>query len=535
MAGHSKKRASQTSSELSKGSSSSSRSKSLEKGSRAPSSYKLSDSIKTQEPLPVSWKKLKRRWPWLKQLHQTQRKGVKAANSVSGFAALFEQRTGKTWVTCALLCVERKVNHEVLLVGPLTNLESTWKKNLQERCDWFTIHRDLESYDKDKKANPTGHRILLLNPEQVTPIRDKLKRRKWDRFIWDEAQRLKNRSSQSSRDASIIGPSAKRRLALTGTPIDENPKDLWALMRFVEPRCLGTGWGDFEDYFIEKPDIDLSKPMRAMQRQRMMLRAQIAKRKAPMRKDRLQEFSDRVSLNVKRITKEQMGIVRANTHSCLFDLDPPELVKYRQLEKTMVVKVKKQTIVTPLKITQIGKLQQMTGGHIKNEDGETIKIGTSKKKELKRLIEKHAPDDRLVIFCKFVWEVHMIEKMIRKMGYHHIAKLWGKIKDLKRDKRRTNMLLAFQRGEFDVMICQQRTGGVGVDLYMARKFFVYSMGHSYIDYDQMLSRGDFIHQAEPADFFFVTARGTIDSDILSSVARKKSITQLFYDRLQRQP
>jgi hypothetical protein len=57
------------------------------------------------------------------------------------------------------------------------------------------------------------------------------------------------------------------------------------------------------------------------------------------------------------------------------------------------------------------------------------------------------------------------------------------------------------------------------------------MGHSFIDYDQMLSRGDFLEQDEPAEFFFLMARESIDTDIDNSVEVKKSITDAFYDRL----
>lgn len=481
------------------------------------------------------WKRLSKLYPWLLQLKKPQRRGAEAALSIDGFAALFEQRTGKTWVTGAVLTAERDLSHDVLLVGPLTNLESTWLKFLTENLPWYSVHRDLTAYDVDKKANPTGWRVLLLNPEAVTPIRDKLRRRKWDRFIWDEAQRLKNRTSQSSRDAALIAKSAKRRLALTGTPMDQNPKDLWAMMRFVEVKVYGDVWGEFEDFYLEKPNIDLDKPMGMIQRQKMQLASAIAKRKAPMRKDRLDHFADRSRLNVMRITKEDMGIERAKTTVHKFDLDPKEYRKYKQLEKTMVVKVKGNKIITPLKIVNMGKLQQMTGGHIKDEWGEEHRLGKSKRRALRSLINRNTTKgEPFVIFAKFVWEVHAIEKMIKDMGFKRVAKLWGKIKDIKTDKRRTNMLLGFQRGEFDVMICQQRTGGVGVDLYRARKFFVYSMGHSYIDYDQMLSRGDFLHQTEPAHFFFTAARATIDIDIITGVTRKKSITELFYDRLQRE-
>lgn len=486
----------------------------------------------------VSWKVLRKQYPWLKLLRRHQRRGVEAILSTDGFAALFAQRTGKTWVTGVVLTVERNVSLDVLLVGPLTNLESTWGKFLREKLPWYSVHRDLETYDAHRKKHPDQHRVLLLNPEQVTPIRDKLRRRKWDRFIWDEAQRLKNRTSQSSRDAAHIAKSAKRRLALTGTPMDLDPKDLWAIMRFVEVDALGDRWGDFEEHFLVKPNIDLDKKMGVIQRQKTMLAYQIAKRKAPMRADRLDEFADLVSPHVMRISKEDAGITAANVHKVKFDLDPQEDRRYRNLEKNMVVKIKGQVVKTPLKITQIGKLQQITGGYIKDEEGEVHWIGTTKRRVLRKLILEKLDGafgitEPFVVFCKYTHEVHMLHRILTRMNLGNGAKLWGKVKDLKRDKRRTNMLLGFQRGDFNWMVCQQRTGGVGVDLYRARKAFVYSMGHSFIDYDQMLSRLDFIEQFEPADFYLLMVRKSIDTDIVVSVERKKSITETFYGRLTR--
>jgi SNF2 family DNA or RNA helicase len=521
-----------------KASASSSKSKSLSPESLQTFNYRLSLSGARRGRLLVSWKALRKQYPWFKQLRRHQRRGVEAILSTDGFAALFAQRTGKTWVTGVVLTIEKDVSLDVLLVGPLTNLESTWGKFLRERLPWYSVHRDLKSYDEHRKKYPNKHRVLLLNPEQVTPIRDKLRRRKWDRFIWDEAQRLKNRTSQSSRDAAHIAKSAKRRLALTGTPMDLDPKDLWAIMRFVDINVLGDGWGEFEDHFLVKPSIDLSKKMGVIQRQKMMLAYQIAKRKAPMREDRLDEFAELVSPHVMRISKEDAGITPARVHKVRFDLDPQEERRYRKLEKSMVVKVKGQTIKTPLKITQIGKLQQITGGYIKDEDGEVHWIGTTKRRILRKLINEQIDGafgctEPFVVFCKYTHEVHMLYRILERMDLGPGAKLWGKVKDLKKDKRRTNMLLGFQRGDFNWMVCQQRTGGVGVDLYRARKAFVYSMGHSFIDFDQMLSRLDFLEQFEPADFFLLMVRKSIDTDIVVSVERKKSITETFYGRLTR--
>lgn len=509
-------------------STSGSKSKSRLKG--APRSYSLKRSQSTARlvPLPVSWKALRKQSPWLKQLRPHQVEGTEAIVSIDGFAALFEQRTGKTWVTGAVLEVERDITHDVLLVGPLTNLESTWGKFLAEKLPWYSVHRDLESFRKSNQP----HRILLLNYEALTPLVKKLRRMHWDRMVYDEAQRLKNRGSRSSRDAALMAESAERRLLLTGTPIDGNPRDLWAAMRFVKPSVFGTVWKTFAAEFLQEPTLDLKKKG-VIARQKEMMRYQIAKGKAPVRDDKLQEYADRIAPYTKRISKEQAGIERAKIHRVQFDLDPQELRQYRKLEKTMVVREGGKVIKTPLKITQIGKLQQITGGHIKDEDGDIHRVGTSKRRLLRRMIGKHVEEGQpFAVFCKYVFEVHELARMLERAGYGKGAILWGKVKDLKKDKRRTNMLLAFQRGEYPWIICQQRTGGVGVDLYRARKFFVYSMGHSYIDYDQMISRGDFLDQDEPADFFLLLARLTIDTDIASSVDRKKSITEAFYRRMQ---
>lgn len=402
------------------------------------------------------------------------------------------------------------------------------------------MFHDLKEYLTHQKEfvhqwGVRDHCILLLNYEAVTPILKSLRRVKWDRIIYDEAQRLKNRTSRSSRDAHLLSGSARFRLALTGTPMDLSPKDLWAILRFTSPTALGTVWKDFEDHFIEKPTIDLKKKMGMIQRQRMILANQIAKRKAPMRKDREEEFAERVAPHVMRVSKEDAGIEPARIHKVMFDLSDREERKYRDLEKNMIVKYRGTIVKTPLKIVKIGKLQQMTGGHIKDEEGEVHRIGSTKRRQLRDAIRSRVQGNKpFVVFCKFVWEVHLIAELIENMGYQRVAKLWGKVKDLKKDKKRTNMLLGFQRGKYNAMVCQQRTGGVGVDLYRARKFFVYSMGHSFIDFDQMISRGDFLDQTEAADFFLLMVRNSIDTDIYNSVRKKKSITEVFYDRLKRQ-
>jgi superfamily II DNA or RNA helicase len=530
----SRQRGYRTSSAVSAASSTASKSKSRVRVSPADFKWRHSTPIEEPAPLPVSLKALKKRLPWLKLLKPHQKRGAKQSISADGYALLFAQRTGKTWITGASLALGD--DRSVLLVGPKTNLKSTWLKFFAEKLPHFKVTYNIAEYREQRKLlGAEAYIVLLMHYEAVVPVVAKLRRIKWDRGVWDEAQRLKNRNSRSSKDAGLISKSCKRRLALTGTPMDLSPKDLWAIMKFVEPRVFGVNWGDFEDHFLEKPTFNPDgKKLGLIAQQKEYMRVQIAKRKAPMRKDREEEFAQLISKHVMRVSKEDAGMVGAKIIIKPFDLEGKQLRKYQQLEKTMILKHKGQVITTPLKIVQMGKLQQITGGHIKDEDGTTHTIGRCKERHLQRLIDRYADDEPFVIFVKFTWEVHMLADLLKRMGYHHVAKLWGKVKDIKTDARRTNMLLDFQNGKYDVMVCQQKTGGVGVDLYYARTAFVYSMGHSFIDYDQMLSRLDFILQQDQARFIFLPARSTIDIDIITGVGHKKSITEIFYDRLKQQ-
>ena len=60
----------------------------------------------------------------------------------------------------------------------------------------------------------------------------------FDMVILDEAQHIKNPDSENAQSAFSL--KAKRRLALTGTPVENSLADIWSLMNFLMPGYLGT-------------------------------------------------------------------------------------------------------------------------------------------------------------------------------------------------------------------------------------------------------------------------------------------------------
>ncbi|GAA5068185.1 DEAD/DEAH box helicase [Nocardia callitridis] len=77
----------------------------------------------------------------------------------------------------------------------------------------------------------TTYALLAKDVEQ-------LREQHWERIVLDEAQHIKNSNTRQSRAARSL--SARHRLALTGTPVENRLEELRSIMDFVMPKLLGS-------------------------------------------------------------------------------------------------------------------------------------------------------------------------------------------------------------------------------------------------------------------------------------------------------
>ncbi|KAF3930154.1 hypothetical protein ABW19_dt0208954 [Dactylella cylindrospora] len=97
------------------------------------------------------------------------------------------------------------------------------------------------TYTKDSPFHVlvTSYQLVVLDAQYFQRI-------KWQYMILDEAQALK--SSSSIRWKSLLGFSCRNRLLLTGTPIQNNMQELWALLHFIMP-TLFDSHDEFSEWF----------------------------------------------------------------------------------------------------------------------------------------------------------------------------------------------------------------------------------------------------------------------------------------------
>lgn len=471
-------------------------------------------------------KQLKSSLTVYEKLDDYQREAVDRAIERKTLAILFDQGTGKTWVSGGV--IERLCHHSqrcfsVMLIVPLSNKTTTWKKFFQEHLPQVTVFEDLHQF-----VQHSGHKAILLHIDQFAResgkrLTTQLRKHRYSCIILDEAQRIKQRSSAWSRNIAKLRYCSTHKLILTGTPMDDQPIDMWAQFRFLRPNVFGTRWKNFERDFLEPlPDDDLKKLKSARPgsfKFKMLMRAiQIRRGKRKFDMAKLPQFLERVSPWCVRITQDDLGWDKAVFHRIGVDLEPRQRRVYDELEHNLVARLPKTTIATPLKVTRLEKLRQICGGYLLDEDKNVHVVGHAKLERLITLI--HNSPLPVVVFCKYTAEVDAIVDHFERTSYV-VAKFSGKVSRGDRDE----IQLLFQKGRIDILVAQIKTGGVGIDLFRSHVAIMYSPVYSFIDFDQAIKRLKRRGQTRQVHIFLLFAKNTIDEDAFSAIVKKRSVTE----------
>lgn len=413
-----------------------------------------------------------------------------------------EQGTGKTWVTGGV--IERLLSDtlEVLLVVPLSNIETTWVEILS-KID-ITICRDWEEYKKT-----VCPKILLIHYEMLRALDRKITRRSWTYISFDESHKIKDRNSWQSRIASRKGlQKAKYKVILTGTPFDDikkDPQQLWAQFRFCRPSVFGTEWGPFDRRYLV--------PTGWCGKQRKF------------RKTRLARFLRLIEPYTIRVSQEEAlpHLKPIKYHWVPVQLLGRQRKLYEQLEEFEIIDEEDLLITGDLRIVKDGKLHQICGGFVFDDEGDLHHVGKAKLRKLRYMLKRLEPP--VVIFCKYLAEVDAIEKMLSGA---RVATVTGKNRKTRADVNRQ-----FQSGKLDYLIAQVRTGGIGVDLFRAHHGIFYSTTFSFIDFDQALKRLQRDGQLHQVHIWMIYAKYTIDRVVYDAALLKQDSSQMILEYFRR--
>ncbi len=150
-----------------------------------------------------------------------------------------EMGLGKTIQTIALINWMRRseAGLKVLLLVP-TSLVSNWERELANFGRGLQVCRFTGAGRDDRRDEAAAAEVLLTSYGTFQRDRAFHLGRRYDLVVCDEASLLRNPDGQLSRVVAKLD--AVRRLALSGTPIENRLEDLWSIFRFVAPGYLGA-------------------------------------------------------------------------------------------------------------------------------------------------------------------------------------------------------------------------------------------------------------------------------------------------------
>lgn len=415
--------------------------------------------------------------------------------------------------------------------GFKTTLIVCTKKGCNNWVKQFKIHSDLKDENildfsslstkgkisllKDKtklcskNAPKTNCSILICNYDSIwrEPFGSLLLKTPIDCVICDESHRIKTPSSKCSKFLSKLGKVVENRYLVTGTPLAENPTDIYAQYRFLDPAIFGTSLTIFRGRY---ENLDVARTAKVHYRV-------LDKTQPYINLDELQKKMFSVAFMAKSEVKlpKRLNIIQS------FKLGPEAIRCYKDVTKSGVVEFEEGTMTVENILSLSLRQQQITSGFLPifdedfNPAGEK-EIDNSKLEMLKELIEGLPKGEPVVIFAKFRKDLDNIRALCKSMniGYSEIS---GKC-DEEDD---------WQAGKSAILGIQYSSGSESITLTRAHYCIYYSLTYSLSQYRQSKKRIHRPGQEHKCIYYYLVAEidknKSIDRIIVDALIRKGDI------------
>ncbi|MCC6682359.1 MAG: SWIM zinc finger family protein [Phycisphaeraceae bacterium] len=144
---------------------------------------------------------------------------------------------GKTIQVLALLLHRREMDKPSLVVAP-RSVVFNWIDEAQRFAPMLRVMAYTGADRAALRDNFRGHDLIVTSYGLMRRDVEELGQHEFDYIVLDEAQAIKNPTSQSAKAARLLR--AENRLALTGTPVENHLGDLWSIFEFLNPGMLGA-------------------------------------------------------------------------------------------------------------------------------------------------------------------------------------------------------------------------------------------------------------------------------------------------------
>jgi len=465
--------------------------------------------------------------------YEHQLKALEMSWNKEVFAYFMEMGTGKSKVlldNIAMLYDKGKID-SVLIVAPKgvyknwydseipTHLVDHIEKNVVLWKSLITKEQKLK-YDSLFKPDFGILNIFIMNVEALSTKKGFEAARQFlnvkrTLFAVDESTTIKNPQAKRTKNILHLSKMSKYRRILTGSPVTKSPLDLYTQCFFLDSYLL-----DHASYYSFRTRYAV---MRTANFNGRSVNIVVGYHNLEELAEKLKPFSYRV------LKDECLDLPPKTYMKRIIQLTPEQKRVYGQMKSMALAELKGKMITTVNVITQLMRLQQITCGHFKADDGSTQEIKNNRITELMDLLEE--VEGKAIIWAHWRHDIATIVREIEKEYPGSVMTYYG---DTTTDDRQ-KAIKEIQNPESKVrfLVGTPQTAGYGITLTGASTMIYYSNGYDLEKRQQSEARIDRIGQEKPMTYIDILAEDTIDEKIVKSLREKVNIaTEIMGEELK---
>lgn len=353
--------------------------------------------------------------------------------------------TGKTSsaIWAAEFLISMGIVKRVLILSPLSTLRAVWEREIFMLRPMRKVAVAHGGKAKRQKAVQSDATYVITNHDamRLTDMNPAMLAAEFDLVIVDEAAVFKTWSSGSMptryRAMLKLAQAVDRLWLMTGTPMPNSPLDAWALIKLVDAS------------FRMSRTAFQNRTMRQVSEYRWLPKPDATDTVARMMQPAIR-FSKKdvlAYLPPKIFTGREVP------------LSKEQEAARKELKKKAVLEHKGQKITAANAAVLLGKVLQIAGGVVFDEDGRTVDLdATPRLTEIERLVKE--TEGKTLVFATFTETVKRIDRYLRKQGIRS-ARIYG---DTALGQR-TKIIKQFQDlDELDVIVAHPGTMAHGITL-----------------------------------------------------------------------
>jgi hypothetical protein len=341
--------------------------------------------------------------------------------------------------------------------------------------------------------------VVVTSYDIVTRDLETLAQVSWDRLLMDEAQDVKNPATKRARSLRLLR--ARRRVAMTGTPIENHLGELWALMDILNPGLLGSREA-FTRTFANP--IQLGNDETALERLRSIVQPFILRRAKDAPEVELDLPPITVEKDYCRLTVEQASLYQATVDNWLPRVEAHEDRFGRRGAVLAMLGHLKQVCNHPEMLVH-------TGAPL---DGRSGKL-----ERLVELLSAMPAGDKALVFTQYPsfdrLVPYLAERLDRRVGFFH-----GRLNARQRD----DLLTSFAADDGpSLLVISIRAGGRGLNLPAANHVFHFDRWWNPAVEQQATDRVHRLGQRKPVFVHSLICLGTLEERIDQLLDSKREL------------